>query len=67
MIWDYRIVDIKRTQGVGGGTWYEYTIANDSTTVAGRRRGSKQEVSRFVQDSVQRLNNRHKAAYAKGM
>ena len=61
-MWKFDIVGIEKTSPPveqGSGHWYRYTIANHITEITGTRRGSREEVARFVQASVERLNNRH--------
>ena len=61
-MWDFEVVAIKKAKPQAieeKGNWYHYTIANKITTVNGYRRGSKAEVSQFVNSCIQRLNVRH--------
>jgi hypothetical protein len=69
-MWDYNLVSIEKTQPPVAdekGSWYQYVIANKITTVSGRRRGSKDEVTHFVKSCIQRLNTRHLQAAGKGI
>ena len=61
-MWDFELVTIEKTQPPvqnAGGNWYHYTIANKITSVSGHRRGSKAEVSSFIDSCIQRLKTRH--------
>lgn len=62
---NFEIVDISEADsGDANERWYRYEIANTITRVSGRRRGSREEVTAFVQACIQRLNSRHLAAVA---
>lgn len=65
-MWDiFEVVSIEKTASPEvseKGHWYNYIIANKSTQVKGCRRGSKEEVTQFVNGCVQRLNSRHLSA-----
>ncbi len=61
-MWDFELVSMEKTRpplGDEKGNWYQYTIANQITMVSGCRRGSKAEVSKFVELTLKRLNARH--------
>ena len=62
-MWEFQLVTLERTTPPAApisGSWYRYTIANRITEITGTRQGSKEDVSRFVRESLQRLNNRHR-------
>lgn len=64
-MWKFELVTIEKTRAPDSdrnAPWYRYTIANRITEISGMRRGSKAEVADFVKASIQRLNNRHRAA-----
>ena len=61
-MWDFELVAIEKSQpplGDERGHWYHYTIANKITTVNGCRRGSKAEVTQFINTTIKRLNTRY--------
>ena len=61
-MWKFDIIGIEKAAAPTtqtDGHWYRYTIANRITEITGTRRGSRDEVARFVQASVERLNNRY--------
>ena len=63
-MWEFELVNLSKARPPVGdqrGNWYRYTIANRVTEITGTRRGSKEEVLHFLNNSVQRLNSRHKA------
>lgn len=67
-MWDFELVTIEKSPSPisnDKGHWYRYTIANKITTVNGCRRGSKSEVAKFVNSTIQRLNTRHLSPAAK--
>lgn len=68
-MWKFEIVNVERTQAPLAdqrGNWYRYTIANHVTEITGTRCGNRNEVMNFVKMSIQRLNNRHRAASFSG-
>lgn len=61
-MWEFELVTIEKAPppvAEAQGSWYRYTIANRITSVSGQRRGSKAEVTQFVNYTIQRLNTRH--------
>ena len=61
-MWKFELVNLVKTNSPISdhkGNWYRYTIANRVTEIIGTRRGSKEEVLGFLNNSIQRLNNRH--------
>ncbi len=47
------------------GIWHRYVIIQGTNTITGMRCGSEQDVSRALDDMVQRLNSRFARAQAK--
>ena len=61
-MWDFELVTLEKTQPpVNGdtGSWYRYVIANKITEVSGQRRGTRREVTDFIDSNIKRLNARH--------
>jgi hypothetical protein len=61
-MWDFELLTMEKTQppvNDDKGPWYRYSIANKITTVDGVRRGSKAEVTQFIDSTLKRLNSRH--------
>lgn len=65
MKWNFEIIDISETNvSDASESWYRYEIANRITRVSGQRRGTREEVTAFVQSCIKRLNSRHLVAPA---
>ncbi len=65
MSWKFELVTVRQTSPPipdDKNSWYQYTIANQTSEITGTRRGSRHEVEAFITASLHRLNNRHKAA-----
>lgn len=62
-MWNFEIITISESDNESAGEkWFHYEIGNHITRVSGRRRGTREEVTAFVEASVRRLNTRHLAA-----
>jgi len=64
-MWDFELISMEKAQSPlndDKASWYRYSIANRITTVDGVRRGSKAEVSQFIDSTLKRLNSRHLSA-----
>ena len=50
--------------GVTEGEWYEYVIGEGSSSIRGKRSGSLQEVTEYVQEYAENLNQRSALGYS---
>ena len=58
----YKIKSIERVNPPAGTQelkWYKFIIGNDKNTIINLRSGSKQEVHRFAEESIKRLNEKY--------
>ena len=59
----FRVDSIEKTTAPGpgqGSDWYRYVLKNDSSTITGVRRGTKQNVRDYATEYVEQLNLRIK-------
>jgi len=59
----FRVDCIEKTDPPGpgqGNDWYRYVLKNDSSTITGVRRGTRQHVYDYAADYVEQLNLRIK-------
>ncbi len=65
-MFDFHIVAVLSAAAPEGtsGSWCRYEIANQITRISGLRAGSPEQVRCYVQECVQRLNNRHRSPAA---
>lgn len=57
----YEVQSVTKTDMPGGGakaTWYRYEVANGVSSLTGHRRGTKKEVSSYLQTLIEQLNLR---------
>jgi len=58
---DYHIVSVEPTDapgGLGGDDWYRYVIDQGSNRIYGYRQGSRQGITKSLEELVLRLNER---------
>jgi len=59
-----RIEKTEPPQGVKEGEWYEYVIGKGSSAITGRRSGSLQAVTEYVEEYADNLNRRSALGYS---
>ena len=58
---DFCVVSIEETSAPDGGedgSWYKYIVARDNSEIVGNMRGSLQQVTKYVNEFVDNLNER---------
>ena len=57
----FKVINVEKTLAPEGtaGTWHQYIIKNQSSTITGSRRGTKREVVQHANDYAERLNERY--------
>ena len=63
----FPITKIERTdppEGVTEGEWYEYVIGIGSSAITGRRAGSLEAVTEYVEEYAENLNQRSALGYS---
>lgn len=65
---DYRVITVESWDApveAGNNCWHRYVIANGFNAITGYRPGSRNEVIRYAETCVSRLNTKHKFAFDK--
>ena len=68
-MWNFTVISINKTEPPEAGSkesWYQYSIANEITTITGKRKGKKSDVTSYIEECIERLNMRHKVAMKMG-
>lgn len=63
----FPVTSIQKTEppaGVTGGEWYEYIIGEGSSSIRGKRAGSLQAVTEYVEEYADNLNRRASLGYS---
>ena len=63
----FPITSIEKTDPPGGeaeGEWYEYVIGKGSSSIKGKRSGTLQAVTEYVEEYAENLNQRSTLGYS---
>jgi hypothetical protein len=64
----FPITSIEKTDAPGGGEvdgeWYEYVIGKGSSSIKGKRSGTLQAVTEYVEEYAENLNQRSTLGYS---
>ncbi len=58
---EYTLISVEKTEppsGVEGGNWYEYIVGRGNSSLVGKRRGTRKQVTEHAETLADDLNSR---------